>query len=66
MTKTDKEIADNMRERAKKQNERAKDLWDCISARLPKGTKDRITAAGESVNGYIIKAVLEKLERDGF
>lgn len=48
--------------RAKRQNEKAKENWDCISCRLPKGTKDRITAAGESVNGLVNRLVLEFLE----
>lgn len=65
--KTDKEIARKARERAKKQNEVAKNNWDCISCRLPKGTKDRIQALGYTVNGFlniIVLAELEKLEAE--
>jgi len=65
--KTDKEIAEKARERAKKQNEAAKNNWDCISCRLPKGTKDRIQALGYTVNGFlntIVLAELQKLEAD--
>lgn len=65
--KTDKEIAEKARERAKKQNEAAKNNWDCISCRLPKGTKDRIQALGYTVNGFlniIVLAGLEKLEAE--
>lgn len=65
--KTDKEIAEKARERAKKQNEAAKNNWDCISCRLPKGTKDRIQALGYTVNGFlniIVLAELEKLEAE--
>lgn len=65
--KTDKEIAEKARERAKKQNEAAKNNWDCISCRLPKGTKDRIQALGYTVNGFlntIVLAELQKLEAE--
>lgn len=65
--KTDKEIAEKARERAKKQNEAAKNNWDCISCRFPKGTKDRIQALGYTVNGFlniIVLAELEKLEAE--
>ena len=37
---------------------------DRINCRFPKGTKDRITATGSSVNAFIIKAVLEALEQE--
>ena len=61
--KTDKEIAEKARERAKKQNEAAKNNWDCISCRLPKGTKDRIQALGYTVNGFLNAIVLAELEK---
>lgn len=61
--KTDKEIAEKARERAKKQNEAAKNNWDCISCRLPKGTKKRIQALGYTVNGFLNFAVLAGLEK---
>lgn len=61
--KTDKEIAEKARKRAKKQNEAAKNNWDCISCRLPKGTKDRIQALGYTVNGFLNIIVLAELER---
>lgn len=51
------------REKAKKQNERAKELWDTVSCRLPKKTKERIQAQGFTVNGYINMLVLEDLKR---
>jgi hypothetical protein len=47
----------------KRQNEFIKNSYDRISVTLPKGTKDRIKATGESVNGYITRLVLEDLER---
>ena len=61
------EQAQRQKERVKRQNEAAKDNWDCVSLKLPKGTKDRIKAQGNTVNGYInelVLADLEKLERD--
>lgn len=61
--KTDKEIAEKARKRAKKQNEAAKNNWDCISCRLPKGTKERIQALGYTVNGFLNAAVLAELEK---
>lgn len=36
--------------------------YDSIHLLLPKGTKDRIKATGDSVNGFITKAVIERLE----
>ena len=36
--------------------------YDKVLIRFPRGTKDRITATGESVNGFTVAAVLAKLE----
>lgn len=36
---------------------------DKVTARLPKGTKERILATGMNVNTFLISAVEEKLER---
>lgn len=47
----------------KRQNEHIKEHYDRVSITLPKGTKDRITAAGESVNGFIKRVVLQELEK---
>ena len=63
MIKTDKEIAEKARERARKQNEAAKNNWDCITCRLPKGTKKRIQAQGLTINGFVNELVLAELER---
>ena len=63
MIKTDKEIAEKARERARKQNEAAKNNWDCITCRLPKGTKERIQAQGLTINGIVNQLVLAELER---
>ena len=61
--KTDKEIADRARERVRRQNEAAKDNWDCVSCRLPKGTKERIQAQGYAVNRFINIVVLAELKK---
>ena len=43
--------------------------YDEIKVRVPKGDKDKIKAhadsRNESVNGFINKAITEKMERDG-
>ena len=36
--------------------------YDKVLVRMPKGTKARIQETGESVNGFIVQAILEKLE----
>lgn len=41
----------------------AKENYDRILVKFPKGTKEQIQATGETVNGFINKAVMEKLER---
>lgn len=41
----------------------AKENYDRIFVKFPKGTKEKIQAAGETVNGFINRAVLEKLEK---
>lgn len=38
-----------------------KEAYDKILVRFPKGTKEKIQETGETINGYIVKAVLEKL-----
>ena len=38
-----------------------KEAYDKILVRFPKGTKERIRATGESLNGYIVRCVLEDL-----
>lgn len=47
-----------------------KESVEDIRIRVPKGHKGTIKAAadsvGESVNGYIKKAIDERMERDGF
>lgn len=63
MLRTDREIAEKARERARKQNEVAKNNWDCVSCRLPKGTKERIQMQGFAVNSFINSVVLAELKR---
>ena len=36
--------------------------YDRVLIRFPKGTKDKIKATGHSVNGFTVKAVLDKLK----
>lgn len=57
------EQAKRQKERIKRQNEAAKNNWDCVSLKLPKGTKDKIKAKGETVNGLINRLVLEYLDK---
>jgi len=37
--------------------------YDRILIRLPKGTKASIQASGETVNGFITKAVFDRLQK---
>ena len=63
MKNTDIEMLEKYKKRVKAQNEAAKENWDTVSCRLPKGTKDRIKALGLTVNGLINDLVLAELER---
>jgi len=38
--------------------------YDKILVRFPKGMKDKISNTGDSLNGFIVSAVKEKLERE--
>ena len=50
----------------KRQNAYIENTFDRVSVTLPKGTKDRIKAAGVgSVNGYINKLVADDLKKRG-
>ena len=46
----------------KRQNEYIKEKFDRVSVTLPKGTKDKIIASGDTLNGFINKAVAAMLE----
>ena len=61
MKNTDIEMLEKYKERVKAQNEAAKENWDTVSCRLPKGTKDRIKALGLTANGVINDCVLKFL-----
>lgn len=51
-------------EYTRKAVERYRDKFDLVQIRLPKGTKERIAAAGvQSVNDYIVALALDDLER---
>ncbi len=36
--------------------------YDKVLIRFPKGTKERIAATGDTLNGYVVRAVLDKLD----
>lgn len=61
--KEQQEIIDSQKKRVKSQNEKAKENWDTVSCRLPKGTKDRIIAQGLTINGLINTLVLAELDK---
>ena len=54
---------DAQRARVKRQNDAAKAKYDCISCKLPKGTKQRIEARGLKVNPFITALVIAELDR---
>ena len=41
-----------------------KENYDKVLVRFPKGTKEKITNTGHSLNGFIVSAVNEKLDRE--
>lgn len=47
----------------KRQNEHIKKNYDRVSVTLPKGTKERIAATGETVNGFINRVVAAALDQ---
>ena len=63
MDDKEKQKLENLNARYKKQNEAIKENYDRVSVTLPKGTKERIKAKGESINGFIIRSVLADLDR---
>lgn len=58
----EKKIIENYKKRIKRQNEKARENWDSITCKLPRGTKDRIQAQGLTINGFVNQLVLEKLD----
>ena len=64
MTEEEKKLIESAKKaqiRHKKQNEKIKENYDRISITLPKGTKKRITDAGQTMNGLVNALVLEWL-----
>ena len=59
---TGKEALKRLEKQYKRQNEYIKNSYDRVSITLPKGTKDRIKAAGYSVNGLINELVADWLQ----
>lgn len=49
--------------RIKRQNEAAKNKWETVSCRLPKGTKKRVERAGKTLNGLINQLIIAELDR---
>ena len=47
-----------------RQNNYIKDSYDRVSVTLPKGTKERIKARGETVNGLINKLIKRFLDNE--
>ena len=45
------------------QNDFIKNSYDRVSVTLPKGTKERITDTGQTINAFINDAVMEKLNK---
>jgi phosphoketolase len=49
--------------RVKRQNEAAKNKWETVSCRLPKGTKARVERSGKTLNGLINQLIIAELDR---
>lgn len=60
MTEKRKATAAHMKATAKYEQK----AYDKILLRLPKGTKERIQAVSDSVNGYVVGSVLNSLVMD--
>jgi hypothetical protein len=58
-----KEAKKRLETQYKRQNEHIRQNYDRISITLPKGTKERIQANGETINGYINRLVAEDLNK---
>lgn len=59
---TEKEAKERLEKQYRRQNEHIKENYDRVSITLPKGTKERIKAKGETVNGYITRLVMSDLD----
>lgn len=58
-----KQAKKTLEKQYKRQNEYIKNTFDRVSVTLPKGTKERITVTGESINGFINRVVAQELQR---
>ena len=56
-----KKAKEHLEKQYKRQNRHIKEKYDRVSITLPKGTKERIKAKGETVNGYITRLVMADL-----
>jgi len=56
-----KKAKEHLEKQYKRQNKHIKEKYDRVSITLPKGTKERIKAKGETINGYITRLVLANL-----
>ena len=61
--KTAKDYKKTLQKTYKRQNEHIKKNYDRVSITLPKGTKERIAATGETVNGFINRVVAAALDQ---
>ena len=57
-----KTMKKRLQDQYKRQNEFNKENYDRINVMLPKGTRDRIAATGETFTGFITRVVLQELE----
>lgn len=58
-----KQAKKTLEKQYKRQNAYIKNTFDRVSVALPKGTKEQITATGESLNGFINRVVAQELQR---
>ena len=58
-----KAIKEKKSKQYSRQNDYISKKYDRLSVCVPAGVKDRITAAGFSVNGFVNDAIMEKLEK---
>ena len=59
---TGKEAKEKLKKQYDYRNEYTKQNYDRVSVTLPKGLKDEIRKYSDSVNGFIVSAVLDRLK----
>lgn len=64
--KTDRQIAKNTRDRMKRQNDYIKNNYDRVSVVMKKGYRNIILENYESINGFIVECIEDRLKKDGF